>query len=114
MNNEGTEKVNTYLELKKKHGDSARVYIYKKAIMKYGRASRLNLAIEEMSELTKELCKRNRGESRLDEIAEEMADVEIMLEQLKLLFDNAALVSAIKTTKLCRLADRIEQENTRG
>ena len=114
MNNERTEKVNTYLELRKKHGNGARVFIYRRAIAKYGRASRLNLAIEEMSELTKELCKRNRGESRLDDIAEEMADVEIMLEQLKLLFDNAALVNTFKNAKLCRLADLIEQDNAQG
>ncbi len=104
-------KVNTYLALKEKHGNNARAYLYKKAIMKYGRPSRLNLAVEEMSELTKEICKHIRGECRFDEIAEEMADVEIMLEQLKMMFENSRHVSMYKEQKLQRLADRMDQNS---
>lgn len=47
----------------------------------------INICIEEMSELTKELCKHNRGHYNLDKIYEEMADVYIMLEQMKILFN---------------------------
>ena len=34
------------------------------------------VAIEEMSELTKELCKNGRGQENTNHIAEEIADVE--------------------------------------
>ena len=41
------------------------------------------MVIEEMSELSKEICKFKRGKDNFLEIADEMADVYIMLEQLK-------------------------------
>ncbi len=57
--------------------------VYKIAIEKYGVNAQLDMVIEEMSELTKEICKKKRGKDNHDEIVEEMADVYIMLEQLK-------------------------------
>ena len=57
--------------------------IYKKAIGKYGVAAQLDMVIEEMSELTKEICKIKRGKGNYMNLVEEIADVEIMLEQLK-------------------------------
>ncbi len=47
----------------------------------------LDIAIEEMSELTKEICKYKRGFDNRENIIEEMADVFIMLRQLKLIFN---------------------------
>ena len=43
-------------------------------------------------------------------LAEEIADVEIMLEQLKVIFRNRALVDRIRANKLVRLSDRITGE----
>ena len=60
--------------------------ILKKAINTYGINSQLDMAVEEMSELTKEICKKKRGKDNHSEIMEEMADVYIMLEQLKMIF----------------------------
>lgn len=54
------------------------------ALLKYGKQSRILIAVEEMTELSKELLKNiNRGKQNETEIAEEMTDVYIMLEQLK-------------------------------
>ncbi len=58
-----------------------------KAIEVYGKDMQLNVAIEEFSELIKEICKHKRGEDNLDNIIEEMADCYIMLEQMELIFD---------------------------
>ena len=55
-------------------------------IDKYGDLQ-ITVAIEELSELTKELCKKQRGKDNVNLILEEIADVFIMLEQLKLLFN---------------------------
>lgn len=85
--------------------------IYSRAVMHYGEPSRLLLAIEEMSELTKELVKHQRGRQNMSAISEEMADVEIMLEQLKAVFGNRAAVDIQKAQKLQRLADRLEGRN---
>lgn len=60
--------------------------------------------------LKKELCKCLRGETNIGHIAEEIADVEIMLGQMKLLFDIEEMVESYKRHKLARLGERIEIE----
>ncbi len=69
--------------------------------------------MEEMAELTKELSKNIRGQDNDLGIAEEIADVEIMLEQLKVIFDIRTDVETVKQEKLIRL-DRRTQEATKG
>ena len=85
--------------------------VYGRAVTYYGESSRLLLTIEEMSELTKELVKRARGRDNLPAISEEMADVEIMLEQLKILFGNRAEIDSWKAKKLQRLIERMDGHN---
>ena len=80
---------------------------YAEAVRAYGKQSQLVMAMEEMSELTKELSKNLRGADNSKALAEEIADVEIMLEQLKVIFRNRALVDRIRAGKLVRLSDRI-------
>lgn len=45
------------------------------------------VAIEELSELQKELCKSLRGQTDRQHIAEEIADVQITLEQMMILYE---------------------------
>lgn len=85
--------------------------VYGRAVTYYGESSRLLLTIEEMSELTKELVKRARGRDNMAAISEEIADVEIMLEQLKTLFGNRADVDCWKAKKLQRLIERMDGHN---
>lgn len=81
------------------------------AIKTFGVDHQLTIAIEEMSELTKEICKaKRRVKIPLDEferICEEMADVIIMIEQLKLIFKNRSRVEEYVNRKLDRLGDTI-------
>lgn len=86
--------------------------VYERALAHYGAEAQTLMMFEEMSELQKELCKRSRGADNVDAIAEEIADVEIMLEQMKLLHDCKNDVSYHKVLKLERLADRMEMERT--
>ena len=51
------------------------------AVNVYGKTSQCTVCMEEMAELTKELSKNLRGQDNAAHIAEEIADVEIMLEQ---------------------------------
>jgi hypothetical protein len=80
---------------------------YAEAVRTYGKQSQIVLAMEEMSELTKELSKNLRGRNNTAALAEEIADVEIMLEQLKTIYRNRALVDRVRAKKLIRLSDRI-------
>lgn len=83
--------------------------IYREALTKYGINSQILMVMEKMAELQKELCKNRRGAENIVCIAEEIADVEIMLEQMKLYFDIGEHVEKIKNIKLRRLQDRLEE-----
>jgi len=76
----------------------------------YGHESQTMIAIEEMSELIKELCKKQRGYDRHKNITEEIADVSIMIEQLISLYDCKSEVSKMIDYKLERQLRRIENE----
>ena len=79
------------------------------ALEAFGAEAQMVMAIEEMSELTKELCKHRRGRDNVEAIAEEIADVEIMLRQIVILFDCAESVETFRRDKLERLAERIKE-----
>jgi hypothetical protein len=62
-----------------------------------------------MAELQKEICKNIRGYDNRIEIAEEIADVKIILEQMELLFDIENSVRKFKEYKLIRLKERLKE-----
>lgn len=82
--------------------------ICRAALETFGEDSQVMIAIEEMSELTKELCKNGRGQENTTHIAEEIADVQIMLRQMVMLFDCKGTVDKYRQYKLKRLAGRIK------
>lgn len=84
--------------------------VYRKAIDKYGAIHQIIKAIEEMSELTKELCKYLDVKPDIDHIAEEIADVEITIEQLKMILDCEQTVESWRLKKVERLDERIKVE----
>jgi len=94
------------------NSESENLKIYKKAIETFGQRSQINVAIEEMSELTKELCKLNRECDNKTEILEEIADVYIMMHQLTLIFDNGVEAGVIKNidAKTKRLEKMMEED----
>lgn len=65
--------------------NTPRKLVFKQLIEKYGE-KQVIVAIEELSELQKELCKALRGKPDIDHITEELADVWIMFQQMKLYF----------------------------
>ena len=74
--------------------------VLRKAIDAYGKESQIKMMIEGMSELTKELCKCFRGEADTDHILEEMADVQIMLDQMKMIFGDTSEMEKAKVERL--------------
>lgn len=79
--------------------------VCQRAVEAFGKEHQLIICMEEMAELTKELTKHLRGRDNIPQIAEEVADVEIMLEQLKILFDLRDAVADAKEAKLIRLQE---------
>ena len=84
------------------------VELYCDAIRKWGDQAQVMMVFEEMAELQKELCKNWRGRDNIEQIADEVADVEIMLAQLELIYDISERVRQHKAFKLQRLRKRLE------
>lgn len=82
--------------------------VYFAAIDHYGSDSQILMAVEEMAELTKELAKTFRpNETTTEKLVDEIADVVVMLEQLRLIFDVNEEVQERIDFKVQRLAQRI-------
>ena len=68
------------------------------------------MVYEEMAELQKALCKNYRGKDNEDHIAEEIADVEIVLAQLKIIYNCEDRVEQYHEKKLNRIKKRLEKQ----
>lgn len=83
-----------------------------RAITAYGAPAQMDMAVEEMAELTKALCKVKRvscaaeAKAVLENVVEEMADVQIMLDQLRIIFHRST-----EEAKLERLKNRLDGRN---
>lgn len=78
------------------------------AIRAYGETAQENMCIEECAELIQAINKKHRG--LLHNIPEEIADCEIMLEQLKIINNCAAEVKEIHNFKMQRLFNKVFDE----
>ena len=83
--------------------------LYKLAIARYGNEAQISQGIEEMAELIQAVNKFRRKPviENLENIAEEIVDVEIMLEQYKIIYAANPIVEKLKNQKLQRLASRL-------
>lgn len=87
------------------------------AIDSYGRVNQVIKTVEELSELSQALCKiltskfTDDNSEIFENIFEEMADVEIMLEQCKMMFQCDKEVNEWKHKKIERLERRLEGGN---
>lgn len=85
-----------------------RLAIYTSAKAVFGHTTQLTVAMEELAELQKEVCKVLRGQGDLSHLSEEIADATIMLEQLREMFGVNEMVCQIMDEKVIRLKHRIE------
>lgn len=95
--------------------------ILERAVKTYGSRAQMDMMIEEMSELTKALLKLRRAhdeaetEKVCENIREEMADVQIMLLQMELIFGRTTEVMGKKLERLeQRLKESYVQEDLSG
>ena len=93
--------------------------ICKKAIIKWGEQKEILMVFEEMAELQFHLAKYLRYtpkkgthgfNDRRFSIAEEIADLEIMLHQMKLIFWIEDEVQDYRYRKILRLKERLEKK----
>jgi len=72
--------------------------IHQQSLTKFGEQKQKDMLIEEMSELTQALLKDRRG--RESNISEEIADVQIVLDQIKLLHPDWISWEQVKLKRL--------------
>lgn len=85
--------------------------VYLAAKDAFGHTIQLAVALEELSEAQKEICKVIRGQGDLSRLAEEIADATIMLEQLREMFGLNDEVCQVMDEKVARLQRTIEKNN---
>ena len=75
----------------------------------YGALNQKLIAIEEMAELQKAIVKhiRQESEENINSVIEEIADVQVMLEQLKMIFSCRSKTDEIMDAKIDRQIKRI-------
>ena len=93
-----------------------RCEVYLKALWHYGLDNQMDVAIEEMSEVIKALTKLKRAKCGdgdfkecVTDLAEEIADATIMLEQLRLFLAINDDVCEAMDAKVDRLKGRVEK-----
>ena len=84
--------------------------VYNRAKATWGIDAQVTKAVEELSELIKELSRFLLDDGNMEHIAEEMADVKIMIEQMELILECKDEVKEFKKAKIQRLSDRLDAE----
>lgn len=90
-----------------RHEDNRLNQLYAEAARTWGSEHQLRLLQEECGELVVAINRHTRGRVGLEAVVEEIADVEIMCEQVRRLV-GAVEVNKAKRAKLERLAARVE------
>lgn len=103
------------------------VEVLKKAIFEYGVHNQINMCVEECAELIQAINKYKRGSNiylfpikpndkmpvkeviLYHKLCGEIADVEIMIEQMKMMFDDE-IINIISARKIARLKKRLDKK----
>ena len=78
------------------------------ALMLYGNAAQIEMAIEEMGELLVAINHYRRARCSVEAVQEEIADVKIAMDQLAMIYGENDVINFEKK-KLTRLEKRIEK-----
>lgn len=116
----GMSEVREWLKDYEHHGLPTTMFpeVLKQAVDTWGKDAQVDMAIEEMSELTKALLKERRAAKHTGSTAvirarqciyEEMADVIIMLMQLLMIFNDRELLQKDIDEKVIRLDERLKE-----
>ena len=83
--------------------------LYKAAIEAWGVDAQQWMVVEELSELQEALSRLRRGRIGPEDVADEIADATIMLEQLQLMLGVEKLTQQCVERKIQRLQRRLER-----
>ena len=91
------------------YNERAKVYV--NAFITYGEDCQIIKAVEEMSECIQAICKVCLGGEDFSNLAEEIADATIMLEQLRIIFNNNEEVCRFMDEKILRLDAKLRGDD---
>jgi NTP pyrophosphatase (non-canonical NTP hydrolase) len=83
--------------------------VYEKLLAANGAKMQATVAIEEMSEVIKEITKMLRGELNREHMAEEIADARIMMEQMCQMLNINDSVDSWMDYKIAALKRKVEK-----
>ncbi len=87
--------------------------VLREAIETFGKVHQIGKLFEEIAELEEAIIKNHFGRDSAEHIAEEIADVEIMLYQAKLIYGNERMANDYVEKKIARLSETIERERVK-
>lgn len=83
------------------------IELYQQAVDKWGILPQKMMVIEECSELIKAICKWYRGQATDDDLISEMVDVQLMLNQLRVMVNDESKWDRWWAYKMDRLKDML-------
>jgi len=86
--------------------------LFDKCREKWGLPSQIIMLAEECGELveaTLHLLRNKKQENALKHFEEEIADVELMIDEMKHYFKNASMIAKWRKAKIARLKKRLEE-----
>ena len=87
--------------------------VYKDAVTQFGEEKQLDVAIEELSELITAIQHFRRSKAKRGAVLDEIADVTIMLGQLRYIFNiNSEELKEIQSKKVILLLEKLSKGNT--
>jgi len=88
--------------------------LFKECVIRWGNTSQIIMAIEELNELSVELCHQLRANKPHDviKIIEELTDVKLMLDQIQFIFNiSDGKLNNMRHKKIQRLKKLLKIEN---
>lgn len=87
--------------------------LYHRALAAWGAEAQMDMLHEEIGELLMTLGHYKRTRASMIDVASELADVGIMLEQAAIIVGCVDQVEDLRRAKLSRLADRLDERDER-
>lgn len=89
-----------------------RMSVLDRAMKQYGVDAQLDMLVEECAELIEAIQHMKRNRCGWNEVAEEMADVRVMINQFHTLDKVSNMIYIKEREKLERLEERLNEKNT--
>lgn len=99
-------RLTTFKEVEKREPE---ISIYERAVSIFGEMHQKRKCIEELGELITAICHYQDGRISLEDLASEVADVEIMMSQMRVIIGDE-LINIARRNKMERLRETLSKQ----